>query len=467
MTRCAAALAIAFALTLAAPSAQIAGCPFEDGPAVTRLRAFAAAARTHDPAAVAQAIDAAWSTAAADAPARTPSLTALSRLALQSDGLTEIRVCTPRPGMAVGGFHDSLTDAVDQIVVQLSPEDTGRVQSVQTPMTVRSLRTAPVPAADDDRVKEVDALVRRLAAHNAFSGVVAIAHNGATIYQEAFGEANRETHERVTVDTPFNVASLSKMMTAVAVLQLMERQMLSLDDTVASILPAASKDPAFGDVRIKHLLSHTSGLDQDPDHLTFAPGTSFGYSNLGFRLLGQIVAAKTHMRFEDYLRLKVLAPSGMTDTGRFEMSDPSPLLTVGCTLEPLGDAKDQAAVRSWKPNPYLHTISGGGMGGLYSTVPDLVKFSTALTSGRLLKPETLALMRSPKTELGGPLGYGFGVMLYSVPGVWGHGGDLPGADAALEFYSDGYVAVVLANKDNVSSPIMQLTKTLFHSVRPR
>ena len=452
---------------LAAPSAQVAPCPFEDGPAVARLRTLAAAVRSHDLAALTRAVEAAWSPKPADIGARQAAITSLSRLALQSEGVAEVRVCTPKPGFAVGGYQNTLTNAVDQIAVQVTADNAAAIQQVQVPMTVRSLRSGPVPSIESDRVSEFAGYVRRIADHGAFSGVVAIAHNGAPIYLEAFGEANRETREKVTADTPFNVASLSKMMTAVAVLQLVERGMLSLDDTVASILPAVSKDPGFGAVRIKHLLSHTSGIDQDPDHLTFPPGTSFTYSNRGFRLLGDVVAAKSHMRFEDYLRLRVLAPSGMTGTGRFEMMEASPLLTFGYTLEPLADAQNAAVVPTWKPNPYLHTISGAGMGGLYSTVPDLLKFAAALTGGRLLRPETVAMMRSPKLELGGPPGYGFGVMLDRVPGIWGHGGDLPGADAALEFYNDGYVAAVLANMDNVSAPIMQLAKTLFHPASPR
>jgi CubicO group peptidase (beta-lactamase class C family) len=456
-------LTVTLALATAAPSAQTVVCPFEDGPAVARLRTLVAAARARDLAALARTVTAAWSPASADADARVPAIIGLSRLSAQSQGLTEIRVCTPRPGLAVAGLQNTLTNAVDQIAVQVTGDDAATIQSVQTPIAIRSLRTGLVPAADADRAKELDDYVRRLAAHGAFSGVVAIAHQGATIYQQAFGEANRDTHANVADDTPFNVASLSKMMTAVAVLQLVERQLLSLDDAVASILPDASKDPGFGAVRVKHLLSHTSGLDQDPDHLAAVPGTTFIYSNLGFRLLGQVIAARTHMRFEDYLRLKVLAPAGMTNTGRFDMTEASPLLTFGYTLEPLEKNTGGTLTPVWKPNPYLHTISGGGMGGLYSTVPDLVKFATALTSGRLITADSLKLMKSPKPELGGPDGYGFGVMLYRASGVWGHGGDLPGADAALEFYNDGYVAVVLANMDNVTTPILQLTKLLFHS----
>jgi CubicO group peptidase (beta-lactamase class C family) len=265
----------------------------------------------------------------------------------------------------------------------------------------------------------------------------------------------------VTLDTPFNVASLSKIMTATAVLQLVEAGRLSLDTEVASILPDASTDPRFAQVRVKHLLSHTSGIDGDPNALAFAPGTGFRYSNRGFRMLGEIVAARTGMRFEDYLRLKVLAPAGMASTARYELKERSPLLTPGYTLERLDTDRAPAPVPSWHVNPYLHTIAGGAMGGLYSTGPDLARFAAALLAGKLVSPQTLELMRTPKPELGAA-GYGFGVMRERTPGVWGHGGDLPGADAALEFYADGTVVVVLANMDNVSAPILQLTRALFH-----
>ena len=104
------------------------------------------------------------------------------------------------------------------------------------------------------------------------------------------------------------------------------------------------------------------------------------------------------------------------------------------------------------------------MGGLYSTGPDVLRFASALIDGRLVSPATLELMKTPKVELGAS-SCGFGVMRERVPGVWGHGGDLPGADAALEFYSDGHVAVVLANMDMVAAPVLQRTRSLFHDAR--
>jgi CubicO group peptidase (beta-lactamase class C family) len=152
----------------------------------------------------------------------------------------------------------------------------------------------------------------------------------------------------------------------------------------------------------------------------------------------------------------------MASTARYELTAPSPLLTRGYTLEPLdGVGAPADGVPTWHANPFLHTIPGGAMGGLYSTGPDLVRFASALLAGRLLSARMLDVMRTPKPDLGAP-GYGFGVARDRTPGVWGHGGDLPGADAALEFYDDGYVVVVLANMDTVAAPILQTARALFH-----
>ena len=368
----------------------------------------------------------------------------------------------PRPDLAVGVLRNDLTEAVDQVAVQVANTPEAPVTMAQVGLSTRSLSTPPTGATAEARIRDVSDYVNRLAARGAFSGVVLIGHDGNTVYANAWGEANRDTHEPVTLDTAFNVASLSKIMTAVAILQLVETDVVSLDDSIASIIPAASTDARFAEIRVKHLLSHTSGLDRDPNTLAFPPGTGFLYSNLGFRWLGDVIAARTRMRFEDYLRLKVLGPSGMASTARYELTAVSPYLSTGYTLQSV-ESGAASVVPVWHPNPYLHTIPGGAMGGLYSTGPDVLRFASALVGGRLVSRATLELMKTAKVELGAP-SYGFGVMRERTPGVWGHGGDLPGADAALEFYSDGYVVVVLANMDTVAAPILQKTRMSFHDV---
>lgn len=452
-------MAVVIAPGLAA--AQAPRCPFTEGPPVDRLRTVLGAVRQGDPPAMRRTLEAMWS---ADPDTRTAledGVVAVTRVMVQGEGFGEIVLCTPQPAVAAAVLRNTLTASADQIVVEVEAGPERRVTRVTTALATRRLPDADAGGPDGDSFARLGAYVDRLAARGAFSGVVLVGRGGETLFARAWGEADREAHVPVTLDTPFNVASLSKIATAAAVLQLVEAGRLSLDTAVASILPQASTDPRFAQVRVKHLLSHTSGIDVDPNALAFAPGTGFRYSNRGFRMLGEIVAARTGMRFEDYLRLKVLAPAGMASTARYELRERSPLLTSGYTLQWLDTDGPARGVPSWHVNPYLHTIAGGAMGGLYSTGPDLMRFAAALLSGRLVSGATVDLMRSPKPELGAR-DYGFGVQRERTPGVWGHGGDLPGADAMLEFYADGYVVVVLANMDNVAAPILQLTRALFH-----
>jgi CubicO group peptidase (beta-lactamase class C family) len=459
------ALLVALLIIDAEPfSAQPAPCRFEESPAVGRLRTVLAAIRQPDRTTLRTSIEAIWSADSAHREALDAAVVSLSRLMLQGRGFGELRLCTPRPDLAIAVLRNDLTDAADQVALEVGAgKDAPAVRVVAT-LATRQLVSPPSAAPDPAKAEALRAYVTRLAEHGAFSGVVLIGHAGSTVTAGAWGQANRDTRQPITLDTPFNLASASKMFTAVAAMQLVEAGRLSLDEEVAPILAITSTDPRFAQVRVMHLLSHASGLDRDPNQLAFAPGTSFFYSNTGFRLLGDIVARRSGMRFEDYLRLKVFGPAGMASTGRYEMTAPSPLLTFGYTLEKLGDA-DAGRLPDWKPNPYLQTISGGGMGGLYSTGADMLRFASALNAGRHVTSSSVELMKTPRSELGAP-SYGFGVMRYRTPGVWGHGGDLPGADAAIEFYSDDYVAIVLANMDNVAAPIVQTTRALFHRHSP-
>jgi hypothetical protein len=98
---------------------------------------------------------------------------------------------------------------------------------------------------------------------------------------------------------------------------------------------------------------------------------------------------------------------------------------------------------------------------MYSTALDLLKFANGLRDGRLLKPSTVELMKAPKPELGAP-DYGFGVVRWQAPGVWGHSGRLPGAEVDLEFYDNEYLAIVMSNYDSVNNPLLRLIRVLFH-----
>src|SRR5581483_1186222 len=100
----------------------------------------------------------------------------------------------------------------------------------------------------------------------------------------------------------------------------------------------------------------------------------------------------------------------------------------------------------WRNNIYMHVAKGESSGGAFSTVPDLLKFANALTSGRLLKPETLAEMTSPK-PLSADYGYGFQLL----DGGFGHTGGFPGISTCVVIYPDGYRLIVLSNVDGGSA----------------
>src|SRR5947208_13597740 len=134
---------------------------------------------------------------------------------------------------------------------------------------IRGLRVSPTPGpdaptallSDAEIVARIKGYVERLASRDAFSGTVLLAKAGKPLYRAAFGEANKDFGVRNTVDTKFNLGSMNKMFTSVAVMQLVEAGKLSLDDSLGKFLPAgAMHADVLAKVRVKHLLTHTSGL---------------------------------------------------------------------------------------------------------------------------------------------------------------------------------------------------------------
>jgi CubicO group peptidase (beta-lactamase class C family) len=185
-----------------------------------------------------------------------------------------------------------------------------------------------------------------LTQHGIVGGGFAFVHGPAAPTQYFFGEASRETHERIDAETSYNWASITKTMTAIAILQLRDRGKLSLNDPAVRYVPELREvHDDFGPVdaiTIRHLLTHSAGFrnptwpwdcDAGSDcgwqpfeptkwsqvaamlpytHVAFAPGTRWSYSNLGYVFLGQIVERLTGDDFEVYIDKNILKPLGMT-----------------------------------------------------------------------------------------------------------------------------------------------------------
>lgn len=181
-------------------------------------------------------------------------------------------------------------------------------------------------ATDADRVRELQRYLRKQVADGHFSGVVLVAKDGKPLYHEVFGIANRDTDTPNRLDTNFNLGSANKNFTAIAIGQLVEEGKLSWDDPLSTFIPDFPDSVSARKVRIKHLLSHTSGLGSyfnqtfmessrarwrtvddmmrlaRPDSLAFEPGTRFAYSNTGFLVLGKVIEVVTGRDTLDLMR---------------------------------------------------------------------------------------------------------------------------------------------------------------------
>lgn len=285
---------------------------------------------------------------------------------------------------------------------------------------------------------------------------------GKVLFRQAFGLADREAGRHTTPDTIFRIGSVSKQFTAAAILRLAEEGKLSLDDTLTKYFPGWPNGDA---ITLRHLLNHRSGLanytsrpgfmnrvtepvapadliasfrDDPPD---FAPGSGFAYSNSGYFLLGEIVAQVSGSSFEDYLRTVFFEPLGLRSTGVFRNDAPPPGAGRGYSFfdEKLVPAVDWDMSRA------------GGAGALYSTVGDLCLWTEALHGGKVLKPESLALMLAVQAEgdeANGLGQYGMGLYHSTMGGlpVIEHSGGLHGFGSRLAWFPDQQLAIaVLGN----------------------
>lgn len=337
---------------------------------------------------------------------------------------------------------------------------------------------APLVPTDAAAAAELGRYLDKLVAADLFSGAVLLAHDGKVVFAKAYGEANKDFHAPNRVDTKFNLGSMNKMFTAVAIAQLAEAGKLSYDDSLARFLPDFPNPEAARKIRIKHLLSHTSGLGSyfneafdrasrarfrtvdDMMELAkgetpaFEPGTRWSYSNTGMLVLGKVIEVAGGQNYFDYIREHVYRPAGMTASDAYQLDEVNPNLAVGYEKEIQADGSVLV-----KNNLFMHVIRGGPAGGGYSTVEDLLRFAEALGSGRLVGKASVETLTTAKPELSSP-GYGYGFTV-EPGGIVGHSGGFPGISSNLDiFKGTGWVAVVQANYGGASMPVVEKMRAL-------
>jgi CubicO group peptidase (beta-lactamase class C family) len=309
------------------------------------------------------------------------------------------------------------------------------------------------------------AIRREIAASTAadeFAGTVLIARRGKTILLDACGKAERAFGVLNQTDTKFNLGSINKLFTRVAIGQLAQQSKLALDDTIAKHLPDYPNADAAQKVTIRHLLDMSSGIgdffgeryDATPkdrlrrnadflplfaaEPLAFEPGSKRQYSNGGYVVLGAIVEKVSGEDYHDYVRKHIYAPAGMTATDSYEADVVVPNLAEGYTNRWRRGAEADPGPR--RRNIYSRPARGSAAGGGYSTAEDLLRFADALRRDTLLSPAWTDWMLSG-SEPGG-------ARQPRDQGGLGFAGGAPGISAALEIdLGRDTTIVVMSNLD--------------------
>lgn len=299
---------------------------------------------------------------------------------------------------------------------------------------------------------QVDQLIQPLVKEDLLSGSVLIAKGGKIVLSKGYGYANRGKKTLNSPNTVFRIASTSKAITGIAILQLQEKKKLSLQDPLNKYVKGIKN----GDkITIFHLLTHTSGIPNydwskaqgKPQELEILinwikelplssePGEKFQYSNSGFGLLAAVIEQASGLTFEEYVKENIFKPCGMADSGLYIMTKPPENMALGYSKQPYGDYK----------NPERPCPIGKGDGDLYSTVLDLYKLARAVKKQKLLSSSSWNQALKPfKNE------YGLGWFIGMVEGekVVYHPGGVLGYIGNFRIFPDADVIVInLFNSD--------------------
>jgi D-alanyl-D-alanine carboxypeptidase len=319
------------------------------------------------------------------------------------------------------------------------------------------------------QAQTLEITIRDYAREHNFNGTILIQHRGKKIYQQSFGVADRAFDIPVNNETKFRIASITKMFTAVLILQLYEQGKLDLRATIKTYLPAYGGEGAER-VTIHNLLNHTSGIQnfdtiksyeeaarngmevyQLPHttddllikycsgKLVHEVGKVFDYNNADYIILGKIIEKITAKTFEEALMERILNPLGMTQSGMLYQRD-----VVKNLANTYWKTDETKPLINDLPVYFENWRSAGGM---YSTTDDLLKFAAALYGSKLLKPETLSLMLKPGLD-----DYGYGLWIASAK-IGGkqykaahRPGSIMGANAVLlRFLNEDLTIIILSN----------------------
>jgi CubicO group peptidase (beta-lactamase class C family) len=291
--------------------------------------------------------------------------------------------------------------------------------------------------------RELDQYFQELEQRDEFSGVVLITKGAEQLYAGAFGYASRPWKIKNTLDMRFDTASITKLFTAVATLQLIEQHLLSFDTGAVDLL-GLTDTTISKDVNVGQLLTHTSGIGDDAEEEAgeqyedvwknkpnysvtqtvdflpqfihkapnFPPGQGCRYCNCGYVLLGLMIEKVSGLSYRDYVQQHIFAPAGMARSDFLRMDRVNENMAEGG--DPLYDAAGQRV--GWRKNIYSFPPIGSPDGGAHVTAGDLDRFLRAVQAGKLLSSELAAAFLTPQVPYretdDGPQMYGYGLWFF-------------------------------------------------------
>lgn len=342
---------------------------------------------------------------------------------------------------------------LEKIVIDTNENQSGLVEQI-------SIEEASADDLDHSLNKSMskDALIPAIKTYlndltqkDEFSGTVLIAKDGKPIFSQAYGFANRNQKTPNNIETKYNLGSINKLFTILAIGILADEGKLSFDDKLGEHLPSYPNKDARQKVTIKHLLTMSSGIgdifgkeySETPKSelrttssylplfaskpLAFEPGTERQYSNGGFLVLGALIEKVSGQTYYDFVRSKIHEPIGMNETESYESDKMVPNLAEGYMFS----KEKKTRVNNVSTRPARGSSGGGG----YSTAPDMLKFANAIESGSFQMPKSLKQMKDRLIS-----SFSRGAIRF--------GGGAPGINSAIvNKVGSGYSVIVLTNFD--------------------
>lgn len=310
-------------------------------------------------------------------------------------------------------------------------------------------------------IDEIDQHYEILASTANFSGSILIAHGKNILLSEGYGLADVENEIHNTAQSKFWIGSITKQITAGAVMILHERGEFELVDPVCEYLPECPED--WQEVTIHHLLTHTSGIQWNfpeeknvegvsytpaeniswywDDSLQFEPGAGFSYSNTGYLILGYLIEQVSGQSYQDFVQVEILDPLGMQDSGYLEEGVDTVIgySSYGFEAE------------------YLNLSIPYAAGGYYSTVEDLYRWRQSFNTYEILSQESVELVFTPfiTMRIGNNYSYGYGWVVGDKHGrsIAEHNGIIDGFFSRIEIYPGDDITIIILT--NLERPTME------------